>query len=108
MTRATIDQSIINSPYHEPMKHWRQDRKTCLFDRTDGRRPAGYVIASPDSQTFDDPGVFVEIPLVNQIRSRVLAWRTAGCPGVSGATRRLFEQQFPERRRAFCPIRSAC
>ncbi len=109
MTRATIDQLIINSPYHEPKKHWHYDRKTRLFDRTDGRRPAGYVIASPDSQTFDDPGVFVEIPLVNQIRSRVLAWRAAGHPGVSGVTRRLLEywtdpEEFESRRFFFCQI----
>src|SRR5579863_1233072 len=39
------------------------------------RRPAGYVIASEGSKAFDDPGVFVPIPLVNQIRPRVKAWR---------------------------------
>jgi type III restriction enzyme len=38
-----------------------------------GRRPAGYVVASGDSRAFDDPGIFVEIPLVNQIRPRVKA-----------------------------------
>ena len=37
-----------------------------LFMGVDRR---GYVVASRDSQSFDDPGVFVEIPLVNQIRS---------------------------------------
>jgi type III restriction enzyme len=33
-----------------------------------GRRPASYVVASSDSQAFDNPGIFVEIPLVNQSR----------------------------------------
>jgi hypothetical protein len=41
-----------------------------------GRRPAGYVLASVDSKAFDDPGVFVEIPVVNQIRREWL--RMAG------------------------------
>ena len=48
------------------------------------RRPAGYVIASESSRSFDDPGQFVEIALVNQIRPRVKVWREAGYPGVSG------------------------
>ena len=61
MPRATIDRLIVNSPYKEPAKHWSYDRKTRLFDLVDGRRPAGYVVASSDSEAFDDPGVFVEI-----------------------------------------------
>ena len=35
-------------------------------------------MATKGSKAFDDPGVFVEIPLVNQIRPRVKAWREAG------------------------------
>ena len=58
----------------------------CLLDR---RGPAGYVVASGDSKAFDDPGIFVEIPLVNRIRPRVAAWREAGYPGVSSITKRL-------------------
>jgi len=37
----------------------------------------------------EDPGVFVELPLVNRIRKRVGDWRKAGYPGVSGVTQRL-------------------
>ena len=59
----TIDRLIVNSPYEEPVKHWRYDRQTRLFDLADGRRPAGYVVASSDSKAFDDPGVFIEIPV---------------------------------------------
>jgi type III restriction enzyme len=33
----------------------------------------------------------VEIPLVNQIRPRVKAWREAGYPGVTSITKRLLE-----------------
>jgi len=56
-----------------------------------GRRPAGYVVASSDFWTFDAPGIFVEIPLVNQIRLRVKAWREAGYPGVTSITKRLLD-----------------
>jgi type III restriction enzyme len=32
------------------------------------------VVATPGSKAFDDPGIFVEIPLVDQIRPRVAGW----------------------------------
>jgi len=83
MARTTIDHLIINSPYEEPKHYWSYDRESRTFDQKDGRRPAGYVIASQSSKAFDDPGIFVPIPLVNQIRPRVKAWREAGYPGVT-------------------------
>lgn len=112
MSSATIDQLIINSPYQEPKKHWHYDRQRRLFDLVDGRRSAGYVVASGDSKAFDDPGVFKEIPLVNQIRSRVKAWRNAGYPGVTGITKRLLNywndpEEFARRRFFFCQLEAA-
>jgi len=109
MPRATIDRLIVNSPYAEPARHWRYDHATRLFDLVDGRRPAGYVKASERSKAFDDPGVFVEIPLVNQIRPRVAEWRAAGYPGASGITRRLLEywndpEEYGSRRFFFCQL----
>jgi type III restriction enzyme len=86
---ATIDRLIVNSPYTEPERHWRYDPATHTFDLMDGRRSAGYVKATPGSRAFDDPGVFHELPLVNQIRPRVKAWREAGYPGITGMTARL-------------------
>lgn len=112
MPKATIDQLIVNSPYEEPVRHWRYDRDTRLFDLAEGRRPAGYLVASPDSRAFDDPGIFVEIPLVNLIRPRVEAWRKNGYPGVTGVTRRLLEhwnspEEFETRRFFFCQLEAA-
>ena len=109
MPQSTIDRLIVNSPYDEPSEHWRYDRNDRLFDLAEGRRPAGYVVASPDSQAFDDPGRFVEIPLVNRIRPRVKAWREAGYPGTSATTRRLLRhwtdpEDFDARRFFFCQI----
>ena len=112
MSQKTIDRLIINSPYEEPAKYWRYDRERRTFSLTDGRRPAGYVIASEDSRSFDDPGQFVEIPLVNRIRSRVKAWRESGYPGVTGITKRLLEhwtnaEEFDNRRFFFCQLEAA-
>jgi len=109
MARTTIDRLIINSPYEEPTRHWRYERETRTFDLVEGRRPAGYVVASSDSRAFDDPGIFVEIPLVNRIRPRVAAWRSAGYPGVGSITKRLLAhwrdpEEFEARRFFFCQL----
>ena len=109
MPHPTINRLIVNSPYDEPSKHWHYDHRTRLFDLADGRRPAGYVVASKDSQAFDDPGTFVEIALVNRIRPRVKAWREAGWPGASAVTRRLLHhwndpEEFESRRFFFCQL----
>jgi type III restriction enzyme len=107
---ATIDRLIINSPYQKPSRHWRYNRETRTFALEEGRRPAGYIRASEHSKAFDDPGVFIELPLVNQIRSRVDSWRDAGYPGVTGITKRLLEhwqdpeQRDPAHRLFFCSL----
>ena len=112
MERATIDRLIVNSPYEEPEKYWSYHRERRTFSLASGRRPAGYVIASEGSRSFDDPGHFVEIPLVNQIRPRVRAWRESRYPGVTGITKRLLEhwtdpEEFHSRRLFFCQLEAA-
>lgn len=110
MAKTTIDRLIINSPYEEPVRYWRYERETRTFDLVEGkRRPAGYVVASGESRAFDDPGIFVEIPLVNKIRPRVEAWRKAGYPGISTITKRLLThwrdpEEFDARRFFFCQL----
>lgn len=103
-----IDQLIINSPYEEPKQYWSYARETRSFSRKEGRRPAGYIIASEKSKAFDDPGIFIELPLVNKIRLRVAAWREAGYPGVTGVTKRLLEHwhslEEREYRLFFCQL----
>jgi len=105
-----IDRLIINSPYEEPRRYWRYNREHRTFTLVDSeRRPAGYVVASESFRSFDDPGVFVEITLVNQIRPRVAAWREAGYPGVTGITKRLLEhwtnpEEYETRRFFFCQL----
>lgn len=109
MGQKTIDQLVQNSPYEEPARYWRYDDKTKLFHLETGRRPAGYVVASPHAKGPEDPGIFIEIPLVNQIRPRVKAWRNADYPGVTGITRRLLDhwqnpEEFERRRFFFCQL----
>ncbi len=109
MGTTQIDQLIRNSPYEEPTCYWHYDRETRTFNLEDGRRKAGYVKATPGSKAFDDPGIFYELPLVNQIRGRVKAWREAGYAGVTSVTRRLLEhwrspEERQDRRFFFCQL----
>lgn len=59
-----IDKLIINSPYEESKQLWFYERQNRDFYIKEGRRPAGYVMATPNSKAFDDPGIFVEIDTV--------------------------------------------
>ncbi len=106
--KSTIDQLIINSPYEEPKHYWCYNRETRAFALKTGRRPAGYLVASEKSKGFDDPGVFIEIPQVNQIRPRVMKWREAGYPGVTSITKRLLvhwhNSEERELRLFFCQL----
>ena len=97
------DSLIINSPYCEPDRYWKYERERREFVLIEGeRRPAGYTVATDQSQGFDDPGLFVELPMVNIIRRRMKEWRAKEWPGVTGTTRRLLlhwhdadERQYP-------------
>ncbi|MFO0965932.1 MAG: DEAD/DEAH box helicase family protein [Gemmataceae bacterium] len=109
MPRSSISHLILNSPYKEPALHWQYKRETRAFFTAEGRRPAGYVRATANAETFDDPGVFIPLPLVNQVRPRVKAWREQGYPGVSGISKRLLEhwndpEQREGRRFFFCQL----
>jgi len=90
MSQKIIDQLIINSPYEEPKQHWLFMHETKEFEHKEGRRLSGYWKATVrTSKNFDDPGEFVEIPLVNQIRPRVKKWKENNYPNVTGVTKRL-------------------
>ncbi len=91
MPATGITHLIVNSPFKEPERYWRYERERQRFSLEEGRRDAGYVIASEAARTFDDPGRFVPIELVNKIRPRVKAWRDNGYAGITGITRRLLE-----------------
>ena len=112
MEQGTIDRLIINGPYEEPKEYWRYSPQTRGFSREKGRRPSGYLKASRRSKIADDPGIHVEIPLVNEIRPRVRAWAEAGYPGATSITRKLLEywadpEEFESRRFFFCQLEAA-
>jgi len=111
MGKFIIDRLIINSPYEEPKQYWKYNEGTKLFELTPGRRPAGYITASGTqrARSFEDPGEFHEISLVNKIRDRVKKWRETGYLGVTGITKRLLEhwkdtEQREHHRFFFCQL----
>lgn len=87
----TTDHLIINNPYEKPKQHLKYIREIRRFELVEGRRPAGYVVASEASATFDDPGIFISLPVVNKIRERVDKWRENGHPGITTVTKNLLE-----------------
>ncbi len=105
---SKIDHLIICNPYEMPSQHWKYDRTERKFDLIAGRRPAGIFNATPNSKSFDDPGVFCELPLVNRIRERVDAWKQNGYPGATGTTKKLLEfwhhNEQRESRLFFCQL----
>ena len=88
---SRIKNLIICSPYDAPLQHWKYDRTKRKFELMSGRRPAGFLIASQDSKSFDDPGEFREMDLVNKIRDRIDEWRKNDYPNVTGITRQLLK-----------------
>jgi type III restriction enzyme len=106
MTRTT-DRLIINSPYKKPTLYLKYVREIRKFELVDGRRPAGYIVASDASRGFDDPGTFLPLELVNKIREKIDAWRASNYPGITTITRQLLEHWTDSQRETklfFCQI----
>ncbi len=105
---SEIKNLIICNPYHEPTQHWKYDRLKRKFELVSGRRAAGFLIASNDSKTFDDPGEFRELELVNRIRDKVKDWKQRGYPGITGITKQLLDfwndKSKRENRFFFCQL----
>ena len=110
MPADKIHHLILNSPYKAPRSHWLYQAGTRTFSEKKGRRPAGYLRTTPSHKGHaEDPGTFVELPLVNKIRKRVDSWRSAGYPGVTGMTKRLLDywndlEERNEMRFFFCQL----
>jgi type III restriction enzyme len=96
-----IDQLIINSPYEEPQEHWQYELNSQSFERVSGRRSAGYFVAVPGADQYNDPGKLEPISLVNEIRGKVKEWRNNNYPGISGITRKLIEHWHAKEIRRF-------
>ena len=109
MSQKIIPTLVINDPFQAPTQYWKYIRETQEFERTDGRRPAGYWKSSQkNANTYDDPGEFVPIEIVNIIRPRVRKWRASGYPNCTGTTSKLLKSWNDKERRQsrlfFCQL----
>lgn len=113
MSAETIPHLILNSPYEKPTAYWRYEPEYKKFKKQPGQQPAGHLKTTPGhTEPVEDPGVFKELDLANQIRKRVGDWHRAGYSGVTDMTKRLFDYwNNPEERGGmqlfFCQLEAA-
>jgi len=100
--RVVITNPIINSPFEEPVRHFRFDDEGITDDIVVERRPSSYFvpIAQPKKRGKDKQLALdnewtadriEENRSVNSIRERVKIWREGGYQETTSVTRRLLE-----------------
>src|SRR4051794_37953084 len=89
MSSFEVEEPILNSPFAEPNEYW-QIEEGKPPTRVAGRRRAGYFYRDPRAPELEARqavrGDWQELELVNLIRDRLEAWRTAGYAGASRTT----------------------
>ncbi len=118
MQQVVIENPILNSPFHEPTRHFRFSDEGITNDIVEARRVSSYFIpiAKPKKKgkaaqlAFDTDWTkdrIEENEFINRIRGRVSVWRKGNYEGITKTTRRLLEYWInPERERKlfFCQI----
>src|SRR3990172_3686295 len=99
MSKVVIETPIINSPFDEPIRHFKFSDEGITDEIVDGRRTSSYFvpIAKPKKkgakqlqfETEWTQDRIEENKLVNDIRRRVAMWRKGGYVGVTPTTARL-------------------
>ncbi len=115
--QVVIENPVINSPFGEPVQHFRFTDEGITNEIVDGRRSSSYFvpIARPRKKgqkqlVFDTEWTqdrIEENKLVNQIRARVKLWREGGYIGVTPTTSRLlayWTDPDREKKLFFCQI----
>ncbi len=94
MSSFEVEQPILNSPFAEPVEHWRIEEGASPT-RVRERRRAGYFYRDPVALQPEPGaparGAWEELELVNLIRDRLAAWRQAGYPGTTRTTLDLIQ-----------------
>ncbi len=117
MKQVVIENPVINSPFHEPGRHFKFTDEGITNEVIDGRRTSSYFvpIARPRKKgqkqlEFDTEWTqdrIEENKLVNQIRAHVKLWREGGYIGVTPTTSRLlayWTDPDREKKLFFCQI----
>ena len=101
MSRVTIDNPVINSPFEEPQRHFKFNARGITEEIAEGRRRSEYFMPFPKPKKQSGQAQLqFELPnrdlreantFINSVRTQVAAWRNSGYPGVTPTTRRLLE-----------------
>lgn len=98
MSKVTIDNPVINSPFEEPQRHFEFTDRGITEDITEGRRRSEYFIPMPKPKKQSQKNQIQLLPdaelreanvFINKVRAQVTAWRNSGYPGVTPTTKRL-------------------
>jgi type III restriction enzyme len=117
MRQVVIENPVINSPFEEPLRHFRFTNEGITNEIVPERRVSSYFIpiAKPKKkgkQAYLPGTEWIEERIeenkeINRIRSRVARWRQGGYLGTTKTTARLLEHwQRPDREKNlfFCQI----
>ena len=98
MSKVTIENPVINSPFEEPQRHFIFTDRGITEDITEGRRRSEYFIPMPRPRNQTQDAQMTLLPdaelreanvFINKVRAQVTAWRNSGYPGVTPTTKRL-------------------
>lgn len=100
MSKVTIENPVINSPFKEPERHFKFTQRGITEDIVEGRRRSEYFIPMPKPRKQSQEDQMTLLPdaelreaniFINRVRAQVTAWRNNGYPGVTPTTKRLLE-----------------
>jgi type III restriction enzyme len=116
MPQVTIENPILNSPYDEPVRHFRFSDDGITNEIVEERRVSSYFVpiaaTKKKGKQLELPGDWTgdrieENKFINEIRTKVAQWRSLGYHGITRTSRELLEYwKRPDRERPlfFCQI----
>jgi type III restriction enzyme len=118
MRQVVIENPVLNSPYGEPIRHWKFTDEGITDEIVEGRRISSYFVPVPQPRkrgkekqlAFDTEWTKdreKENDSINRVRGRVALWREGGYIHITRTTRRLLEYwKNPQRENKlfFCQI----
>ncbi|MEK7784040.1 MAG: DEAD/DEAH box helicase family protein, partial [Chloroflexota bacterium] len=117
MSQVVIENPILNSPFEEPVRHFKFTDDGITDEIVEARRVSSYFIPIPRPKKKNARQMAFETEwtadrvkendFINKVRSRVAIWRRGGYVGITNTSRRLLEYwKRPERERRlfFCQI----
>jgi len=116
--QVVIENPVLNSPYGEPIRHWKFTDEGITDEKVEGRRISSYFVPVPQPRRRGKDKQLVldtewtkdrekENDFINRVRGRVALWREGGYIHITRTTRRLLEYwKNPERENKlfFCQI----